>query len=651
MKKLLFVTVILSLLFIKVSLAEMTETQKAQVISEYRYLKGLGPKPPSLEGVDHLKCGTTIAAGFSQIKDQLTGKMAVEAELLQGRPGDLPETYDSPQGYFKIHYTISGPATVYQYDIDTIPAGAPDGIPDYVNKVAEIADSVYDKIIVELGYMVPPPDGIAGGDEKYDIYLDNLPSQYYGYAEDETRLNAQRYTSFLVLDNDYSGISPYGDSPLMNRRLDAARVTLAHEYFHAVHFGIDHSEYQYDSFWGYIRPWWEMSAVWMEETVYDDINDYYYYIPAFYDYPWHSLQAPGASTLHQYGAGIFVMYLSQKLGVDIVKDIWYRCRDYGLGEDWLNAVNDAVDSLSGGAYDLRRIFNEFMVANYFSGDRISQAPPGYSLQEAENFYTMPEDVIITFNQYQGSDMICPNWPDTLADGSDLTFFSLNRPQSLGGHYLKMNNVSLFSDSLFTYSLFGSPSIRWDYSIIAFRLGSSIPEIIYRRPGYNPVLEGDSLIELNFRTDEYSRMILVVTPGDTSTSKYPSKYCYSVNYKDSSIITIDDQFVIRSPYPNPVLNPSDDDSLTFRATINTDETGGVSARLRVSIFNVAGEKVNEIENIAYDTYRNGDIVALGWHYDNESTAKVTPGVYMALCELKFADGRAPVMEKFKIALIK
>jgi len=73
-------------------------------------------------------------------------------------------TYDSPSGFFKLHYEITGDDAVPTDDDNS------NGIPDYVEKCAVYCDSSLDKSL-DLGYYTPPSDNGTGGDELYDIYF------------------------------------------------------------------------------------------------------------------------------------------------------------------------------------------------------------------------------------------------------------------------------------------------------------------------------------------------------------------------------------------------------------------------------------------------------------------------------------------------
>ena len=277
--------------------AEPLSTQYQQdLISRLEYLRGTGPRPASMDssqGTPH--CGTSILFDAYFNRDNLTAPYKQLAIQLTARPV-LPLSFVSPEGHFLIHYTTTGSDSVYQSSNDTLVGG--NLIPIYVYRIGQIADSVWNFEIGHLGYPTPPSDGSypAGDGPECDIYILSLPFAYYGQTSLDSTLTYTTATSFIEIDNDYN-FDPY-----RNRPLDAARVTIAHEFFHVIHFGMDYREFDVISPSAQLY-WWEMSATWMEEMAYTNINDYYGYLPYFLDYPWVSLLSfvQGYSA-HPYGS-------------------------------------------------------------------------------------------------------------------------------------------------------------------------------------------------------------------------------------------------------------------------------------------------------------------------------------------------------------
>ncbi len=77
--------------------------------------------------------------------------------------------------------------------------------------------------------MSPPSDNGAGGDNKYDVYIQNQGGGVYGYTEWESKVGSVNWTSFMVIDNDYIGYYSTG--------LDGMKVTVAHEFHHGIQLG------------------------------------------------------------------------------------------------------------------------------------------------------------------------------------------------------------------------------------------------------------------------------------------------------------------------------------------------------------------------------------------------------------------------------
>lgn len=372
-----------------------------------------------------LKCGTPTVAAFAMGFDQFDKELISKNNLsLFVRPTETDETYDSPGGFFKIHFTRSGSHAVYQ------PSTTTGGIPDYVLSVAQIFDSVYNHIIITLGYPLPPSDGgyVQGVDSLYDVYLTNLGGVVFGLTYPDSlqfdSVGSLRSTSFIEIDNDYqeSSFSTYNSHPL-----DAVRVTAAHDYFHAVHFGIDFTEMEnWTSPWSQRRYWFEMSASWMEEVIYDSINDYYSYLSFFFNRPRESIQQfNGPADFHPYASIVFPIYLSEKYGVDIIKSIWLKCGSMGVGPNFLEATQIAVDSASNGTENFRSAFGEFALWNFFTGSRAASAPIGVGYSERAFYPEIPETSFTILSSY----------PTSLTGNSNS-----KSPMPNSAAYLKLENM-------------------------------------------------------------------------------------------------------------------------------------------------------------------------------------------------------------------
>ena len=97
---------------------------------------------------------------------------------------------------------------------------------------------------------------------------------------------------------------------------DALRVTIAHEFHHAVQFGYYQGN---DGIW-----WQESTSTWMEEVAYPEIDDYLQYLPSFLGVPHRALNSGGrlGSDFHIYGTSIFSHFLDQRYNREVNRLIW-----------------------------------------------------------------------------------------------------------------------------------------------------------------------------------------------------------------------------------------------------------------------------------------------------------------------------------------
>lgn len=626
----------------------LSDEYQKDLLDRLLYIRGLGTLPSSLDtSRASAHCGTPDAFSIFINRSNFSDKYKAPLAAASSRdiPANLTETYISPAGRFNIHYTMVGVDSVYHAHEDIIPPGG-DEVPDYINKVGQIADSVYDFEITHLGYPAPPSDGLAGGDSLYDIYVHNLGIYYYGLTSGDSTVSSQRATSYLEIDNDYNFV------PYTTRPLDAIRVTIAHEFFHAIHFGMDYTEYEgantvQDPARLY---WWEMSATWMEEMAYDNINDYYGYLPGYYDYPWVSLVDFSVGfSMHPYGSAIFPIFLTEKWDTSIVQDIWFRCRDYGTGAQFLRAADDAIfhfdslkkaDDIAGhpsyidSVYHLHDAFQEFAVWNLFTGSRASRAPAGLGFSEAANYAMIPDSAFLTHDSYPIK-MIWPNWRDSLQ------YFGARVPQNLAANYINLTAVSLLDSLEFVF--FGvrnaSVGLRWDLSVVGFPLDPLEPAVVKMSSQPEPTGHINDL----WHTEAFYNIVAIPTPASIYNSAYPASNGYAYLISDSAEIDTSG-YTIKSPFPNPMVVSSGDDKITFRLErpLQQDQ----SAYFKVLIFDIAGEKIKELDGQELQTFLDAY-----WHLDNAKGEKVAPGVYLALCRATFSDDTPEIIKKFKLAVIK
>jgi len=134
--------------------------------------------------------------------------------------------------------------------------------------------------------------------------------------------------------------------------LEVMRVTAAHEFNHALQFGYDGEE---------PADWlWEATATWMQDEVYDDIDDSDEDLMAVFKSPDTCQLAYGGEARvedenHWYGEWIFLRYISEHHGPNTIRSIWEYARDL----DGYAAIEAALSDVG---VTLDEIFRDFSIA-------------------------------------------------------------------------------------------------------------------------------------------------------------------------------------------------------------------------------------------------------------------------------------------------
>ncbi|HEY2477558.1 MAG TPA: MXAN_6640 family putative metalloprotease [Solirubrobacterales bacterium] len=225
----------------------------------------------------------------------------------------VPEAPGSPacDANFCVHWVDQG------LDAPNLKDTNGDGVPDFVERVLAIAEHVHQVENGKLGWREPLSDGtLGGGHGETDIYLAEIGPQLFGYAApDRGQVGPEgrmprRLHGYLVLDNDYE---PF-EFPHTKQGRDL-KVTLAHEYDHILQFAYD----------AYEDPWFaESTAVWMEDQVYNGIDDYLRYVDR-----WVKLwETPlTASSLKEYGSAVWNQWLAHHYRRAIIRRAWAGSAD------------------------------------------------------------------------------------------------------------------------------------------------------------------------------------------------------------------------------------------------------------------------------------------------------------------------------------
>lgn len=244
-------------------------------------------------------CGMPLRRGLKRDWETLESSTRKTLAKYLGKPILSGETVvRSNGGHFNIHYATSG--TDAPPLSDNVNGN---GIPDWVENVADVFEAVYNREVSQMGYRQPP-------NIPYDVYLQQLASSSeFGYTQSD-QLSGLVATSYIVIDNDFADsiYHPYNGTT-------GLRITAAHEFHHAIQYG-----YNY-----YFDIWYaEATATWVEDEVYDSGNQLYDYLLPYYRQTGLQLDtAVSITTGGGYGRWSFNRYLTESLHpATIVKDIW-----------------------------------------------------------------------------------------------------------------------------------------------------------------------------------------------------------------------------------------------------------------------------------------------------------------------------------------
>jgi hypothetical protein len=279
----------------------------------------------------------------------------------------VPEAPNSPacSPHFCVHWVEEG------LDAPSLSDRDRDDVPESVERVLRVAERVHSVENGKLGWREPKSDGRAGGGlGKTDVYLSQIGTELYGYAapdrgqEDEEGRIPRRLHGYLVLDNDFSAFEFPGTDPL-----EVLQVTFAHEYNHILQFGYD----------AYQDPWFaESSATWMEDQVFNGINDYLVFVRDWVRL-WETPLTTN-STIKEYGSAVWNQWLTRRYGPAILRKAWAGAIDVKPAGFSVGSYERAI--AAAGPSNLSRDFTRFAAAT-------AEWRTGKGFRESRLFPDMP----------------------------------------------------------------------------------------------------------------------------------------------------------------------------------------------------------------------------------------------------------------------
>jgi hypothetical protein len=304
-----------------------------------------GARAVSGAGADRQKCGLWLGQAIRSRWDKFSDAERAELSAFLAPPL-LQKTRTI--GLFRVHYDTSGFNAAAMLDLNEV--RVPNSADEFADSVGAVFNEVYLREVGDLGY----PSPIQPGQSVYDVYVTDIG--YYGYTETNGTIGASlptRSTSFIVVENDFQFFYSSGIAGL--------KVTAAHEFHHAIQF----AGYGY---WPDEDYFMEMTSTWMEDVVYDDINDYIAYLRDPYSptaiargqFATPELEFTHIDQIIQYSRMIWCKYLEQRHSRDLIRRIWERTQEVPPLEAMDGALGEVGSSL-------RQAFLEWSAWNFRTG--------------------------------------------------------------------------------------------------------------------------------------------------------------------------------------------------------------------------------------------------------------------------------------------
>ena len=550
--------------------------ESATIYRAYAFFEPSRLPPRYGEQLRGPRCGTPEVLEMISAWPRLSKPTQLLISAYFQRPS-LDRSYLTPSGHVRIHYTLSGTDAVNPSDTDN------NSVPDYVDVAAAAFDSVWAMEVGHLGYNVPLSDGNRGGGPELDVYIVDLGSRnIYGYTyPDIPGSKRSTSSSYIEVDNNYEG-GIYRRT--RTRGLDALKVTAAHEFFHALQFAY------YD---GTDARWWqEATATWMEDVVYDEINDYYQYLPHFFSQPQQALDKGNAlgPTIRIFGVSIFAHYLAERFGPDVIQRIWEEFERQTSGD--LSAFDRAIPT------GLEDAIVEFAIWNWFTGER--SKPDGYYSEGP--FYPKVASQVVEVSEDSAAT------GRGVADHLAASYLHIEPTNRTGGLDLHLNL---------------DKNASWQVSLLLIDPEQVRVERIDRDlaiPSWN----------------QYRAIVII--PTVTSKKGFNYTYTYSIAFDPRLISSVSPKaFALGQNYPNPFVLPE------ARRTAIPFDLAQFAQEVRLSIYAASGELVKAVflRDLAAQSYSN----RLAWDGTNQRGNLVASGVYYYRLDV---DGRSTVR---KMAVIR
>ena len=298
---------------------------------------------------------------FQNLNAAATSAVQQELARLQGLAATVCDNQDGANNI---------DSTNFHFNYDTINGGLT--LNDYITSL----ETTFDVEVTQYGWAEPPlctgGDTCSGSDNPFDRYpvqVSQLGSGLYGYVmvgggeysgyvgdnPNTTATETSALASCMVLNDDYSLFFEGAQAAL-----DA---TTAHEFVHSIQYGYGDEGSNEDDMW------YESSAAYMEDEVFDNSNSNYFYLwPVVSNSlgEWPNNDIPFG--ISQYSNFLFFRYAAEQTGgpnvagggEDVMQRFW---ENVAAGQAALTAYNNALGTKGTNLADL---FHNYAIAARFS---------------------------------------------------------------------------------------------------------------------------------------------------------------------------------------------------------------------------------------------------------------------------------------------
>ena len=323
----------------------------------------------------------------------------------------------------------------------------------------------------------------------------------------------------------------------------------------------------------------EATAVWMEEELFDEINDVYQYMPEWFKYPHRSLDEEGT---HAYGSYIFFEYIEQNMGGnETLRKIFEN--SVQIDSRKKDGSHYAIDqALKTNGYTFKQALNSMSVANKIMSSATSAG--NYKYEEADQYPIEGPAIYKTLNFQSGA----------------VNFIESSRLSRFGSQY-----IAVISQDPVLVELKKINGSNSDLKLNA---------ILEKNDNSFLVLSNE---KINIDPFDLKSIHLNVVSDDTSDMDLS----FRLTFKDGERGTganLPISFTASSPYPNPFKN-----EISFSVTVLKETF------ISITIFDLLGREIRYI----YDGRLLSGRYDYKWDSKNNIGVDTASGTYF----IKISDG--------------